>query len=86
MIELKTDWEIFCNLVKKYPDDVNLAEYNLSLKQEAIKWVKYLEKIIVELEKNIPKVGEIKIKVWCDERSQIEWIIHFFNITEEDLK
>jgi len=45
------------------------------LRQEAIKWIKYLKK----LDK---KTAQHPIEI----DAQIGWIMHFFNITEEDLK
>ena len=67
----------------------DLYEYNLELaksikvinkeelKQEAIKWIKLCEK---EKERAFNSTDENCII------AQINWIKHFFNITEEDLK
>lgn len=59
---------------KGWPDEVNAIQ----LKQEAIKWVK----------DNSVFAG---LGMWindhaCDKISINRWIMHFFNITEEDLK
>jgi len=54
------------------------------LKQEAIKWIKELEsnrKIVLEKEGAYVKPYEDATRYFCK-----EWIKHFFNITEEDLK
>jgi len=54
------------------------------LKQEAIKWVKFTEnnqEKFVGLPKT--KVNMQDLAAWC---ATEEWIKHFFNITEEDLK
>lgn len=66
------------------------------LKQEAIKWIK---KYLKEIELHIPELKECptcgQMKPFCsswiyedfrDRRMKINWIKHFFNITEEDLK
>jgi hypothetical protein len=58
------------------------------LKQEAIKWVKELDKDI-NLFKYSPeahqKIEEYK-EVLTRTSNQILWIKHFFNLTEEELK
>ena len=51
-----------------------------TLKQEAIKWIYHLNNIEQELSKNIKLADNNTYK------AQIDWIKHFFNITDEELK
>ncbi len=56
-----------------------------NLRKEAIKWVK-------ELKDGMPKEAHIDVGrrsqkfTYCMCLGKIRWIMHFFNITEEDLK
>ena len=65
---------------------VNIDE----LKAEAVKWVKQLDFEISNYYKDMNrglKRKVIKNKMTNAQRWQIKkWIIHFFNLTEEDLK
>jgi len=59
----------------------NLEKFAKSLlRQEAIKWIKHLEN------KNVPLVGPSSNPKMTNEYHTADWIKHFFNITEEDLK
>ena len=49
--------------------------YSLELKAEAIKWVK-----------EILKTDEETLQSALSRNTRVSWIVHFFNITEEDLK
>lgn len=73
MKELKTLKEIDINYLK------SRGEYEGELRQEAIKWVKGVG--MTKLPKNIPK----EVKEYGDGRV-IDFIKHFFNITEEELE
>ena len=54
------------------------------LRQEAIKWIKELKKSDNHNHSTCFPGSECD---WCAGKdSQVEWIKHFFNITEEDLK
>ena len=65
------------------------------IKQEAINWIKKLHKPIKEFEtiplvhheemKSFHKTGEFN-SILTENINQINWIKHFFNITEEDFK
>jgi len=69
----ETEWDI----------EVTPEEYFAlikNLKQEAIKWVKYLQSVEQELSK------DIKLADNNTYRAQVKWIKHFFNITDEELK
>jgi hypothetical protein len=57
--------------------------WNESLKEEAIKWIKRCSNKINE-EKDTCCYYH-KGNLWIDDRT-IEWIKHFFNITEKELK
>ena len=65
--------------------NLNPAEIEL-LKQEAIKWIKGLKQGASD-HLNY-KIGNPKdaAKIIIDNFQIINWIEHFFNITEEDLK
>ena len=56
------------------------ASYDYLLKEEAIKWIKYLQNVEQELSK------DIKLADNNTYRAQVKWIKHFFNLTDEDLK
>ncbi len=56
----------------------------IDLKQEAIKWIKELEKTMPDPMNSI--IPEIAIRKKDYHQGTINWIKHFFNITEEDLK
>jgi len=66
----------------------DLLEYDRRLKQEAINWVKELNKDIL-LFKYSPEAHSKKEEYeesLVRTSNQILWIKHFFNLTEEDLK
>jgi len=77
--ELKT----LKDLQKEY--EWKFDTYN-ALRQEAIKWVKTLEKV----EWDEPSTPEEYKNFQCDEfmnySEVVEFIKHFFNLTEEELK
>lgn len=73
MIELKTLKDIELPILNSSVREV--------LKQEAIKWIKSLEEKIKVPNK---KVRAGRITLWNLEIQN--WIIHFFNLTKEDLK
>ena len=50
------------------------------LKEEAIKWIKELKRV----DRHFSKI-DIKYRKCC-RNSTMNWIKHFFNITEDDLK
>jgi len=54
------------------------------LKQEAIKWVKEIEKNGLNINGLLVPPEAKTNKDW--NKFMVEWIKHFFNITEEDLK
>ncbi len=71
---------------------VNLCRED-NVREEAIKWVKELEKSptepFISVNKDIiqAKVEETSFKILIAEnQALLNWIKHFFNITEEDLK
>ena len=80
----------------KVPDiNKELSVECYRLKQEAIKWIKELEKEIKLFETNPEYHNEIMKEYYrsgqfnsilIKNSEQILWIKHFFNITEEDLK
>ncbi len=72
---------------KPYMQGTMLAEFDClkqDLRKEAIKWVK-------ELQDGMPLVAHIDVGrrsqkfTYCMCLGKIRWIIHFFNLTEEDL-
>lgn len=73
MTELKTLKDIF---VRK--DGIVEALYEKRLKAEAVKWVKEDFRCLKEgIEDDEPRIST---------EARIQWIKHFFNLTEEDLK
>lgn len=60
------------------------------LKHAAIEWIKQFDK----LDKEIPRLGEITgDEIWSEDSEKLlqflgieDWIKHFFNLTEDDLK
>ena len=58
------------------------------LKQEAIKWVKELSKL--EDSESHTELAGLMVSNYAyeseDSATMISWIMHFFNLTEEDLK
>ena len=66
-------------------NDQGVRDY---IKAEAIKWIKELEKNKCMYHHPYPEDREDCNKCIKEEKSksQIEWIKHFFNISEEDLK
>ena len=96
MTELKTLKDLSDNcLLRK--DNCCVPNYVKELKQEAIKWVKLIEKdktIGIQLftDRKKRKGNPIGTAYYGDEerkiinREKIEFIKHFFNITEEELK
>ena len=55
----------------------------IELKEEAIKWIKELKKDYPQSVSPMLMVGKNKV---TQLKFTIEWIKHFFNITEEDLR
>ncbi len=77
MTELKT-WKDFHCTCRKEDDYCPVV----SIKDEAIKWIKYLTKkgILFDLSSHhINNENQAR-------KAQIKWIKKFFNITDEDLK
>jgi len=72
MNELKTLKDLRNKANVAYGDSLDDCEYGCAdvIKEEAIKWIKELENQMLK------RKGD----------QTIEWIKHFFNITEEDLK
>ena len=67
--------------------DIDSLEYAWKIKQEAIKWVKEIDRDLKEYEQYQGEV--IKNKIVDRVQGLIatrQWIITFFNITEEELK
>ncbi len=71
----------------------NLEPQRTQLRQEAIKHINFLQIVIdklVPLQKEIRRYNQFKYLEISGEvgktKSMIDWIKHFFNITEEDLK
>lgn len=85
-MELKTldDLERVSFNAEIFPELTSHNQALISLKMEAINWIKSLEKQI-KGETDwyfLPQMKGLDL----DEKSIIMWIKHFFNITEEDLK
>lgn len=58
-----------------------------SLRKEAIKWIKELERINKQYNSRGENVIVLSLYDKINgNKSKIEWIKHFFNLTEEDLK
>jgi len=55
--------------------------FSVRLKAEAIKWIKYLK----YMQSQIKPPSNINA-IYLSFTERIDWIKHFFNITEEDLK
>ena len=83
MTELKTlkDIEFIDNTYQGNCDEDNVRE---TLKQEAIKHIKHLQKGIDILKKEDPNF--LKHSGYIYDTGQIEMLIYFFNITKEDLQ
>jgi CTP-dependent riboflavin kinase len=62
------------------------SELEKRLKQEAIKWIKQLNENNEIHESFIPEGGIIVQKEIVRNDSVIQWVKHFFNIREGDLK
>jgi len=62
-------------------DYVSVQELKLiyELKAEAIKWVKHLSK-------SITASGTYDLWMEEENKDEVNWIMHFFNLTSEDLK
>jgi hypothetical protein len=68
---------------EEYPKQIDVEE----LRKEAIKWIKELEKSIAIGKMLEGQAGEGAFSdIESKEKAQIEWIKHFFNITDEELK
>jgi len=74
---IETEWD-----VELTPEEY-FVDYN-TLRQEAIKWIKELEKK-VKNDEELKKWGTYSIKAY-EYMAQQDWIQQFFNIEEEDLK
>ena len=89
MTNLKTLKDILhicyeCKRINNFTDSCTLCIQEDKLKQEAIKWVKELQE---EKQRCVP-IGEKEDNMgfWYIQDNQIDWIKHFFNLTEEELK
>ena len=78
MTELKALNDIDLTRTERFLDGSVLA-YRERIKQEAIKWVKNIR---------MPSINPDKRLLISDRESGslIQWIIDFFNLTEEDLR
>ena len=89
MTELKTLKDLEKQDWSTHEEDVGLVRGVFwELRKEAIKWVKHLS---LEIEKHSHKKFDINYHYnecpGCRNKFvQIKWIVHFFNITEEELK
>lgn len=81
MTELKTlkdlEFEVYGSKDKKV--------MSKDLRQEAIKWIKELEKEPVDIKEEIMWTAETIITDKNQRKRLIVWIKHFFNITDWDL-
>ena len=75
MTELKTLEDIW----EEWYEETTERNYK-AIKQEAIKWVKE------NLENPSPLYNKNKEPWMSNTKPIIEWIVHFFNLTEEDLR
>jgi len=86
MEELKTLKDLSYGLNKIPKSHCNPEE----LKQEAIKWIKYIHARIIKTQDRYGMGYPVKIngeeKLVSDWVSIMFWIKHFFNITDEELK
>lgn len=75
-------------IVDGYDFQIKQIPYD-KLKAEAIKWIKILNSEIVQFNKSA-SFGDVVIKVNYEQimirQYKIEFIKHFFNISEEDLQ
>lgn len=65
-------------------EGVGSAYYGCDLKAEAVKWIKEINKIIFR-ETLKTKDKQVVINTQ-NQKSIVNWIMGFFNLTEEDLK
>jgi hypothetical protein len=90
--KLKTTKELILN-EGFVPDNYGTISYK-DLKEEAIKWIKQDMETIKSETKRLRKTNSLTekgFKEQCnehlrEENARIEWIKHFFNITEKELK
>ena len=89
MNELKTleNWDVNCKAIETddwYQDRKQVIK---ELRKEAIKWIKDIRK--TRQPHPIDRLVNIKISPEVKQmmvQTKIDWIIHFFNLTEEQLK
>ena len=84
--ELKTLKDIEFTFLQRKPIDISGYKpetYSKYLRQEAIKWVKKLEKELNNDKLKGLKNKKEKIIGLC---ATLEWITMFFNLTDDDLK
>lgn len=83
---METKLKTLKDLEEEYGEWVGKAWFPKdALKEEAIKWIKHIE----VMKKPQSRTGEpFNTSKWKREefKTQILWIKHFFNLTEEDLK
>ena len=92
MTQLKTlkeiIWELMQDTKLRHP-----ARIELQIRQEAIKWIKELSKP-AQMDLNFAVIHKIRgfqkkqiENIWGNNnKAKVEWIKHFFNITDEELK
>jgi len=79
MTNLKTLKEIY------FPSDGCCCEDNI--RQEAIKWIKKIDDFSMQVKDHKIEIDEGVETIYFDLNGlKKEWIKHFFNITEDDLK
>ncbi len=86
MKELKTLKEIeimLADWAEQTGHTVDGCRMKIEQKEEAIKWIKELKKDYPQSVSPMLMVGKNKV---TQLKFTIEWIKHFFNITEEDLR
>jgi len=86
MTELKTLKDIEKHLMPfedETTQDYNIYHRSETLKEEAIKWVKYMQSPEYYNDAHIPEMFDLN---GYDPIEVVGWIKHFFNITKEDLK
>ena len=72
-------------------DNGDLGEFTEDLRQEAIKWIKEIRRVMLDEDATSfpPNVGGVEVSSGEGINDSIliqEWIKRFFNITEEELK
>ena len=82
-MKLKTLKDIEEDCINATEPGWSKAEIFEKLKAEAVKWVEEDLRCYDEMFNN---PGDIKQTVLISTEARIEWIKHFFNLTEEDLE